>query len=103
ALHVSNANTSTLQGLSRGGSERRWGFEFTIPVHLSRFFTNGEPVPAAPEAATVATAAKDSVSLPPTVQTKIVEPPPVKPAAQPAEQPPTTQPVTQPTSTPVRQ
>jgi len=103
SLHVSNANTSTLQGLSRGGSERRWGFEFTIPVHLSRFFTNGEPLPAAPEAAAVATAAKDSVSMPPTVQTKVVEPPPVKPADKPTEQPPPTTPVTQPTSTPVRQ
>ena len=38
SLQVSNTNTQTLQGASRGGSARRYGFEFTIPVHPSRFF-----------------------------------------------------------------
>jgi plastocyanin len=38
SLHVSNATTSTIQGLSRGGDTRRWGFEFTVPVHLDRLF-----------------------------------------------------------------
>jgi len=36
SLHVSNARTTTLQGASRGG-DAMWGFEFTIPVTLSRY------------------------------------------------------------------
>jgi plastocyanin len=42
SLHVSNAGTSTLQGFTRGASTRRYGFEFTIPIHVSRFFTSPE-------------------------------------------------------------
>lgn len=38
SVHVSNANTSTLQGSSRAAGDRRWGFEFTVPITLSRFF-----------------------------------------------------------------
>ncbi|HSM16723.1 MAG TPA: cupredoxin family copper-binding protein [Gemmatimonadales bacterium] len=38
SLQVANVNTATLQGSSRGGSERRYGFEFTIPITLGRFF-----------------------------------------------------------------
>ncbi len=45
SLHATNANTSTLQGASRGGEEVRWGFEFTVPLTLSRF-TGGTPAPA---------------------------------------------------------
>ncbi len=44
SIHMSNANTSTLQGVSRGGDTRRYGFEFTIPVHMNRFFSNPEAV-----------------------------------------------------------
>ena len=47
SIHASNANTATLQGLSRGGGVRRYGFEFTIPVTLSRFF-HPDASPAAP-------------------------------------------------------
>jgi plastocyanin len=53
SIHASNANTATLQGLSRGGGVRRYGFEFTIPVTLSRFF---HPDAAAAVATTVAPA-----------------------------------------------
>jgi plastocyanin len=38
SVHLSNANTSTLQGSSRAAGNRRWGFEFTVPITLSRFF-----------------------------------------------------------------
>jgi len=38
SLQVTNVNTATLQGSSRGGSERRYGFEFTIPITLARLF-----------------------------------------------------------------
>lgn len=47
SLQVTNTETGTIQGLSRGnGSDNvRYGFEFTIPVTLSRYF--GRPTPAA--------------------------------------------------------
>lgn len=63
SIHASNANTATLQGLSRGGGVRRYGFEFTIPVTLSRFFhPDAAPPPAAPtpEATAVAPAVASS-------------------------------------------
>jgi plastocyanin len=41
SLHLSNANTATLQGASVGAGDRRWGFEFTVPVTFSRYFGRG--------------------------------------------------------------
>jgi plastocyanin len=41
SLQASNTNTGTLQGSSRGGDVTRYGFEFTIPLTLSRFFGGG--------------------------------------------------------------
>ena len=38
SLHFGNARTSTLQGSSFGDGETRYGFEFTIPFTLSRYF-----------------------------------------------------------------
>jgi plastocyanin len=38
SLHATNTNNATLQSSSRGTSETRYGFEFTIPVTLSRYF-----------------------------------------------------------------
>lgn len=37
SLQVTNTNTGTLEGASRGESGHRYGFEFTIPLHFSRF------------------------------------------------------------------
>ena len=39
SIHATNANTATLQGASaaRADAERRWGFEFTVPLTLRRF------------------------------------------------------------------
>ncbi len=37
SLQVSNATTSTIEGNSRGFAKKLYGFEFTIPLHLSRF------------------------------------------------------------------
>ena len=54
SLHVSNASTSTLQGLARGSDTRRYGFEFTIPVHVGRFFSSPEPTTVAAERTDVA-------------------------------------------------
>ncbi len=41
SLHVTNTNTATLQGASRGGDQLRYGFEFTVPLTLARFFGRG--------------------------------------------------------------
>jgi plastocyanin len=51
SLHATNTNNATLQSSSRGTTETRYGFEFTIPVTLSRYFGGGDPEPG-PRAAT---------------------------------------------------
>lgn len=53
SLHASNINAGTLQGVSRGGDDVRYGFEFTIPLTLSRYF-GGRGDAAAPAAAPAA-------------------------------------------------
>ncbi|MEX1184822.1 MAG: plastocyanin/azurin family copper-binding protein [Gemmatimonadota bacterium] len=50
SLHVSNAHTNTLQGSSRG-ADRLWGFEFTVPLTLSRYFGGRAPSTASGAAA----------------------------------------------------
>jgi len=47
SLHATNANNATLQSSSRGTSQTRYGFEFTIPLTLSRYF-GGRQTPAQP-------------------------------------------------------
>jgi plastocyanin len=39
SLQAANTNTATLQGQSRGIDDVRYGFEFTIPLTLSRYFS----------------------------------------------------------------
>ncbi len=53
SLHATNSNNATLQAASRGTDEVRYGFEFTIPITLSRYFgrrrsqaVESEPAPA---------------------------------------------------------
>ena len=45
SLQVANTNSSTLQGSSSrtilGRTGPRWGFEFTVPITLSRYFGSG--------------------------------------------------------------
>ena len=49
SLQATNTNSSTLQGASKGSEEIRWGFEFTVPVALGRYFGPRQaPVAAAP-------------------------------------------------------
>jgi len=50
SLHVSNVNATTLQGASLGAGDRRWGFEFTVPVTLSRYLGGDRSRAAAGEA-----------------------------------------------------
>lgn len=48
SLQVGNSNNATLQGASRGTGQTRYGFEFTIPVTLARYFGRRRtPPPAA--------------------------------------------------------
>lgn len=101
SIHASNANTATLQGLSRGGGVRRYGFEFTVPITLSRFFhpdaAPPPPVAAAPPAAVaepataatvVATPAASASASPASVPADTVTPPTTK--AEPARDTTTT-------------
>jgi plastocyanin len=46
SLHATNVNNASLQSSSRGTSETRYGFEFTIPLTLSRYFGSDNPEPA---------------------------------------------------------
>ena len=50
SLHASNASTVTLEGASRGGDHTRYGFEFTIPFTLARYFGRKTKPAAAPAA-----------------------------------------------------
>jgi plastocyanin len=51
SLHATNANNATLQSSSRGTPETRYGFEFTIPVTLSRYFGGRQPPADRPQEA----------------------------------------------------
>jgi plastocyanin len=85
SLHVSNASTSTLQGFTRGGDTRRYGFEFTIPIHVRRFFSSPEPI-TTPPIRVDAPALVDSAVPPRAVPTN----PPVADSAKPPTIPPPT-------------
>ena len=52
SLQAANTLTSTLQGSSRGSDAVRYGFEFTIPLTLRRYFGAGSPPPSQPRAET---------------------------------------------------
>jgi plastocyanin len=54
SLHATNTNNATLQSSSRGTGETRYGFEFTIPVTLSRYFGGRSAGTAAPSPAAAA-------------------------------------------------
>jgi len=41
SLQATNTYTTTLQGISRGGDQVRYGFEFTIPLTLRRWLAGG--------------------------------------------------------------
>lgn len=47
SLHAANTNAYTLQGMSRGEERVRYGFEFTVPLTLARWFGSSAPAAAA--------------------------------------------------------
>lgn len=46
SLHAANVTSTTLQGASRGAPGTRFGFEFTVPITLARYFGRGVEAPA---------------------------------------------------------
>lgn len=69
SLHATNAPVGTLQGQSRGTDRVRYGFEFTIPLTLKRYFGKRAESPST-----------DTVVSAPTalVDTAVAEPRPVE-------------------------
>lgn len=62
SLHASNTSTTTLEGASIGTGATLWGFEFTVPITVSRYIGSGGPpaAPPAPDDADVVDDAADS-------------------------------------------
>jgi len=50
SLHAGNVGTGSLEGASRG-SHTRWGFEYTVPITLSRYASRRTRRPPVPERA----------------------------------------------------
>ena len=50
SLQVTNTTTATVQGSSLGVGTRRYGFEFTIPFTLARYFGNRTKAAESPDA-----------------------------------------------------
>ena len=81
SIHASNAPISTLQGASRGTDDIRYGFEFTIPLTLRRYFGKRAESPA-DSAVSAAPAPVDTAVESKPVETAVA-PPPVSPQPQP--------------------
>lgn len=64
SFQVTNTLVTTLQGVSRGTKNRRYGFEFTIPLTLRRYFGRHDQPTAEPTDSTAASAsvAGDSIA-----------------------------------------
>jgi plastocyanin len=66
SLQVGNTNNATLQGASRGTGRTRYGFEFTIPITLARYFGRHRSTPAvapSPSAPVSIAASGDTVDV----------------------------------------
>ena len=90
SLHATNAMITTLQGVSRGASSIRYGFEFTIPLTLRRYFgRRAEQNSATDSSVAVALSsepARNSIAnVPRADSTRVAATPP---AAQPSTPPP---------------
>lgn len=100
SLQVTNTLVSTLQGASRGIEGRRYGFEFTIPLTLRRYFGRREEQSAGDSASAAATAdsAAAVAALNTDTTTVAVRP---TPAPAPASNVPTSVPPTAPAPAPI--
>lgn len=94
SLHATNAMLTTLQGASRGSSEVRYGFEFTIPLTLRRYFgrraeaavENPDTTRAVVAAPLVTADPPATIATPDSAAARPVAAPPIRPA--PAATPP---------------
>jgi plastocyanin len=68
SVHASNALTGTLQGVSRGNPRTRYGFEYTVPITLARWFPALRQSPA-PVAATAAPTGPNGAPVDPVART----------------------------------
>jgi plastocyanin len=104
SIHATNTLVNTLQGASRGTRDRRYGFEFTIPLTLRRYFGRREKE-TAPDTATAVAADTTAAPVSPPDTTARVSPlPPVTapapaPTSPPARVTPTTPTPTRPAAT----
>lgn len=48
SLHATNVGARTLEGIARGGPSTRYGFEYTIPITLRRYFPRSAIAVGAP-------------------------------------------------------
>ena len=87
SLHATNAPVGTLQGQSRGTSSVKYGFEFTIPLTLRRYFGRRAEAPAPDTVVSAAAALVDTAVEQQVVQTTVPAPPLVMPPAGPPPQP----------------
>ncbi len=80
SLQVTNTLVGTMQGASRGSGDVRYGFEFTIPLTLRRYFGGREDAAVASETAVAvidSSAMRDTASLQPLSGVERISPPPV--------------------------
>ena len=64
SLQATNANTATLQGTSAArGHQRRYGFEFTIPITLRRYFSRASRAAVPRDGRGVTPVAADTAAL----------------------------------------
>jgi plastocyanin len=93
SLHATNAPVGTLQGQSRGSANVRYGFEFTIPLTLRRYFGKRADVPAPDTVVFAAAAPVDTAAADQKVaETSVPAPPAAMPVMPPAAKPAETKP-----------
>jgi plastocyanin len=86
SIHATNAMLTTLQGASRGSQDVRYGFEFTIPLTLRRYFGRRAAVDTPSTIVGVTEPRRDTVVAPVGVDTVHATPAPA-PSAMPSPSP----------------
>ncbi len=74
SIHATNALLTTLQGASRGSQDVRWGFEFTIPFTLRRYFGSRATPDSDTAIAAVAQPIVSNAAAPDTVRPVVAAP-----------------------------
>jgi plastocyanin len=88
SLHATNAPVGTLQGQSRGSGNVRYGFEFTIPLTLRRYFGRRADMAAPDTVVSAAAAPVDTAAADQKVaETSVPAPPAPVPVMPPSPQP----------------